>query len=173
MLVGLVYLLKVRLFGWLALLARSDASKDAEIPVLRHEVAVLRRQVAYPKPDWADRAVIAGLPRRVRVGLAGEGARGDFAPPQVAVAGGVPGPGRPCPAVVARSPVASPDRLLTVDCGQLGRARWTPTHVMDWRYAAHLQLSQKCLVPKVRGGQPDQVPKLIVRVRFPSPAPTM
>ena len=53
----------VRLFGWLALLARSDASKDTEILVLRHEIAVLRRQVARPKPDWADRAVIAALAR--------------------------------------------------------------------------------------------------------------
>ena len=53
----------IRLFGWVALLARSDASKDVEILVLRYEVAVLRRQVARPKPDWADRAVVAALVR--------------------------------------------------------------------------------------------------------------
>jgi putative transposase len=51
------------LFGWLALLARSGTSKDVEVLVLRHEVAVLRRQVARPRPDWADRTVIAALAR--------------------------------------------------------------------------------------------------------------
>ncbi len=63
MLFRLAYLLMVWLFGWLALLARSATSKDVEILVLRHEVAVLRRQVARPKPDCADRAVIAALAR--------------------------------------------------------------------------------------------------------------
>jgi hypothetical protein len=43
-LIRLVCLLMVGVLGWLALLARSDAARDAEILVLRHEVAVLRRQ---------------------------------------------------------------------------------------------------------------------------------
>jgi putative transposase len=59
----LLYLIIIRAFGWLVLLGRSEASKDAEIMMLRHEVAVLRRQVTRPKPDWADRAILAALAR--------------------------------------------------------------------------------------------------------------
>jgi hypothetical protein len=44
----IAYLAVVRVFGWLGLLARSDCAKDAEILILRHQVAVLRRQVKAP-----------------------------------------------------------------------------------------------------------------------------
>jgi hypothetical protein len=59
----LPYLIFVRLCGWLVLLSRSAAAKNVELPVLRHEVAVLRRTIPKPQLDWADRAVLAALIR--------------------------------------------------------------------------------------------------------------
>jgi putative transposase len=55
----LLYLIVSQLLSWLILLGRTTSSKDIELLVLRHEVAVLRRTNQRPPLDWADRAVLA------------------------------------------------------------------------------------------------------------------
>jgi len=61
----LLYLIFWQMLGLVLLLGRTSATKDVELLVLRHEVAVLRRANRRPRMDWADRAVFAALVRRL------------------------------------------------------------------------------------------------------------
>jgi hypothetical protein len=62
---NLAYLTLCRCIQLLVLLARGDAAKDLEILVLRHQLAVLRRQNPRPRFEPADRAVLAAISRAV------------------------------------------------------------------------------------------------------------
>lgn len=59
--VRLIYRSGVAVLSWLVLLASSSASENAEILLLRQEVAVLRQVNPGPRLEWTDRAVIAAL----------------------------------------------------------------------------------------------------------------
>src|SRR5205814_5250515 len=61
--VSLLYLVVCRLLALLVLLARGDRSKELEILVLRHELAILRRRVGRPRFESSDRFVLAALSR--------------------------------------------------------------------------------------------------------------
>jgi putative transposase len=61
----LLYLIFLHVLNLLMMLGRSSASKDVELLVLRHEVAVLRRTNPRPHLDWADRAILAAMARRL------------------------------------------------------------------------------------------------------------
>src|SRR5215210_3773486 len=69
----LIYQVFTTLLGWIVLRTRADATKDIEILVLRHQLAVLQRRTPRPRITWTDRALIAALTRllpvRRRLGL--------------------------------------------------------------------------------------------------------
>ena len=69
----LIYQMFSKLVGWIVLRTRSDTTKDIEILVLRHQLAVLQRRTPRPRMTWTDRALLATLTRllpvRRRLGL--------------------------------------------------------------------------------------------------------
>jgi hypothetical protein len=131
----LLCLIVIWVFGWIVLLGRGQASKDAEIIALRHEVAVLRRQVTQSKPDWAARAVLAALARLLPARLRCQ----RLVTPGTLLADGVPAldpgsdidAGRHVPRTLNTTLPASPRRTSTVT-----RSAWTCPERPDQRIRA-------------------------------------
>jgi hypothetical protein len=98
----LAYLTLCRLIQLLVLLARGDTAKDLEILVLRHQLTVLRRSVARPRLQSADRALLAALSR---------------AHPAAAGRASSSSPRRCCAGTAGWSPAPGPTRTVElVDC---------------------------------------------------------
>jgi hypothetical protein len=103
MIASVIYWTLRRLVELLVLRRRSDDGKEVEILVLRHELMVLRRQVARPRCTLADRVVLGALSRSFRA-IAGESVRSAGDDPPLA-----PGPGRATLDVPARDDRAACD----------------------------------------------------------------
>jgi putative transposase len=65
----LLYLIFQQMLRLVLLLGRTSSSKDVELLVLRHGVAVLRRAHPRPRLDWVDRAIFAALTPWLPTGL--------------------------------------------------------------------------------------------------------
>ena len=64
----LIYQMFAKLLSWIVLHTRSDTSKEIEVLVLRHQLAVLQRRTPHPQMSWSDRALIAALTRLLLLG---------------------------------------------------------------------------------------------------------
>jgi hypothetical protein len=71
----LIYQMFSTLLGLIVLRARSDTSKEIEILVLRHQLAVLQRRTPRPRMSLTDRALIAALTRLLPCGCPKLGSR--------------------------------------------------------------------------------------------------
>jgi hypothetical protein len=99
----LIYQMFSKLLGWIVLRTRSDTSKEIEILVLRHQLAVLERRTPRPPMSWTDRALIAALtrllprPRHYSPGLDASDCSSPRSPSCAGTANSSPAAGPPSP----------------------------------------------------------------------------